>query len=138
MLLLLLYLGIGNPPGTMDMKAFLLQKFSSVERKQVRLPLHSNTVPLCISLYVAAWWPRSCTCLVVEHYCLVRFSFLTFVCATQQIDAALEQGVEAVRTLALNGFSQRVNRFNLSQKYKYHKVWSSGKESCSFDHIGKW
>ncbi|XP_008461557.1 chloroplastic group IIB intron splicing facilitator CRS2-B, chloroplastic [Cucumis melo] len=67
-----LCIGIGNPPGTMDMKAFLLQKFSSVERKQ--------------------------------------------------IDAALEQGVEAVRTLALNGFSQRVNRFNLSQKYKYHKV----------------
>ncbi|KAA0048469.1 chloroplastic group IIB intron splicing facilitator CRS2-B [Cucumis melo var. makuwa] len=66
-----LCIGIGNPPGTMDMKAFLLQKFSSVERKQ--------------------------------------------------IDAALEQGVEAVRTLALNGFSQRVNRFNLSQKYKYHK-----------------
>lgn len=30
------FIGIGNPPGTMDMKAFLLQKFSSVERKQVR------------------------------------------------------------------------------------------------------
>lgn len=28
-------IGIGNPPGTMDMKAFLLQKFSSVERGQV-------------------------------------------------------------------------------------------------------
>lgn len=27
--------GIGNPPGTMDMKAFLLQKFSSRERNQV-------------------------------------------------------------------------------------------------------
>ncbi|XP_022148094.1 chloroplastic group IIB intron splicing facilitator CRS2-B, chloroplastic-like [Momordica charantia] len=67
-----LCIGIGNPPGTMDMKAFLLQKFGSVERKQ--------------------------------------------------IDAALEQGVEAVRTLALNGFSQRVNRFNLTQKYKYNKV----------------
>ena len=30
-----MFAGIGNPPGTMDMKAFLLQKFSSVERKQV-------------------------------------------------------------------------------------------------------
>ncbi|CAI8613389.1 unnamed protein product [Vicia faba] len=28
-------IGIGNPPGTMDIRAFLLQKFSSVERKQV-------------------------------------------------------------------------------------------------------
>lgn len=27
--------GIGDPPGTMDMKAFLLQKFSEVDRKQV-------------------------------------------------------------------------------------------------------
>ncbi|KAH7533270.1 hypothetical protein FEM48_Zijuj04G0112800 [Ziziphus jujuba var. spinosa] len=67
-----LCIGIGNPPGTMDMKAFLLQKFSTVER--------------------------------------------------HQIDAALEQGVEAVRTLVLNGFSNSVTRFNLGQKYKYHKV----------------
>ncbi|XP_057546757.1 chloroplastic group IIB intron splicing facilitator CRS2-B, chloroplastic-like isoform X2 [Amaranthus tricolor] len=67
-----LCIGIGNPPGNMDMKAFLLQKFSSTERKQ--------------------------------------------------IDAALEQGVEAVRTLVLSGFSDSVTRFNLGQKYKYHKV----------------
>ncbi|KAK9742510.1 hypothetical protein RND81_03G178200 [Saponaria officinalis] len=67
-----LCIGIGNPPGTMDMKAFLLQKFSSTERKQ--------------------------------------------------IDAALEQGVEAVRTLVLSGFDDKITRFNLGQKYKYHKV----------------
>ncbi|KAI5684296.1 hypothetical protein M9H77_05524 [Catharanthus roseus] len=65
-------IGIGNPPGTMDLKAFLLQKFSPVER--------------------------------------------------QQIDAALEQGPAAVRALILEGFSSRVNRFNLGQKYKYNKV----------------
>ncbi|KAL2457564.1 Chloroplastic group IIB intron splicing facilitator CRS2-B [Forsythia ovata] len=65
-------IGIGNPPGTMDMKAFLLQKFSVVEREQV--------------------------------------------------DAALEQGVEAMRTLVLEGFSSRITRFNLGQKYKYNKV----------------
>ncbi|XP_024984407.1 chloroplastic group IIB intron splicing facilitator CRS2-A, chloroplastic-like [Cynara cardunculus var. scolymus] len=65
-------IGIGNPPGTMDMKAFLLQKFSDVERKE--------------------------------------------------IDAALEQGVDAVRSLVLNGFDDRITRFNLGQKYKYHKV----------------
>ncbi|OVA04960.1 Peptidyl-tRNA hydrolase [Macleaya cordata] len=67
-----LCIGIGNPPGTMDERAFLLQKFSLVERKQV--------------------------------------------------DAALEQGVEAVRTLVLKGFDNNITRFNLGQKYKYNKV----------------
>lgn len=67
-----LCIGIGNPPGTMDMKAYLLQKFSTVER--------------------------------------------------HQIDAALRQGVEAVRTLVLNGFDPNITSFNLKQKYKYHKV----------------
>ncbi|KAJ8436634.1 hypothetical protein Cgig2_029880 [Carnegiea gigantea] len=67
-----LSIGIGNPPGTMDMRAFLLQRFSPAERKQ--------------------------------------------------IDAALEQGVEAVRTLVHNGFNDSITRFNLGQKYKYHKV----------------
>ncbi|XP_078174002.1 chloroplastic group IIB intron splicing facilitator CRS2, chloroplastic-like [Carex rostrata] len=67
-----LCIGIGNPPGMMDMRAFLLQKFSSEER--------------------------------------------------QQIDGALEQGLEAVRTLVLRGFSRGIDRFNLVQKYKYHKV----------------
>ncbi|WCJ25357.1 Peptidyl-tRNA hydrolase family protein [Euphorbia peplus] len=67
-----LCIGIGNPPGTMDMRAFLLQKFSTTER--------------------------------------------------EQIDGALEQGIEAVRTLVLGGFSQTINRFNLGQKYKFNKV----------------
>ncbi|KAB5561124.1 hypothetical protein DKX38_006081 [Salix brachista] len=66
------FAGIGNPPGTMDMKAFLLQKFSPIEQ--------------------------------------------------EQIDASLEQGVEAVRTLILGGFTNKITRFNLGQKYKYHKV----------------
>ncbi|XP_057809605.1 chloroplastic group IIB intron splicing facilitator CRS2-B, chloroplastic-like isoform X1 [Salvia miltiorrhiza] len=65
-------IGIGNPPGTMDMKAFLLQKFSTLERRQV--------------------------------------------------DAALEQGIEAARSLVLEGFTGRIKRFNLGQKYKYHQV----------------
>ncbi|KAL6587975.1 Chloroplastic group IIB intron splicing facilitator crs2, chloroplastic [Orobanche minor] len=65
-------IGIGNPPGTMDMKAFLLQKFSAIEREQV--------------------------------------------------DAALEQGVEAARTFVTEGFSNQITRFNLGQKYKYHIV----------------
>lgn len=67
-----LCIGIGNPPGTMDLKAFLLQKFSPVER--------------------------------------------------EQIDAALVQGVQGVRNLVLGGFNDSIKRFNLGQKYKYHKV----------------
>ncbi|XP_028057467.1 chloroplastic group IIB intron splicing facilitator CRS2-B, chloroplastic-like [Camellia sinensis] len=67
-----LCIGIGNPPGSMDMKAYLLQKFSLLEQKQV--------------------------------------------------DAALQQGVDAVRNLVLNGFNNSTTRFNLEQKYKYHKV----------------
>lgn len=67
-----LCIGIGNPPGAMDVRAYLLQKFSSDERDQV--------------------------------------------------DSALEQGMEAVRTLVLKGFTGSISRFNLVQKYKYHKV----------------
>ncbi|PKA63544.1 Chloroplastic group IIB intron splicing facilitator CRS2, chloroplastic [Apostasia shenzhenica] len=67
-----LCIGVGNPPGQMDMRAFLLQKFSWKEREQV--------------------------------------------------DEALEQGVDAVRTLVLRGFNASINRFNLAQKYKFHKV----------------
>lgn len=40
-----------------------------------------------------------------------------------QIDAALEEGTGAVRNLVLNGFNHITTRFNLGQKYKYHKVW---------------
>ncbi|KAG7604178.1 Chloroplastic group IIB intron splicing facilitator CRS2-A [Arabidopsis thaliana] len=67
-----LSIGIGNPPGNMDMKAFLLQKFSPLERKQM--------------------------------------------------DEGLEQGVEGVKTLVEEGFSDSISRFNLGQKYKFHKV----------------
>ncbi|GJU49467.1 chloroplastic group IIB intron splicing facilitator CRS2-B, chloroplastic-like protein [Tanacetum coccineum] len=35
-------IGIGDPPGTMDMKAFLLQKFSEVERKQIEAALEQG------------------------------------------------------------------------------------------------
>ncbi|TVU22066.1 hypothetical protein EJB05_31743 [Eragrostis curvula] len=67
-----LSIGIGSPPGKMDTRAFLLQKFSLEERLQ--------------------------------------------------IDTALEQGVDAVRTLVLKGFSGSIERFNLVQKYKFHRV----------------
>lgn len=51
--------------------------------------------------------------------CCLKFAAVT---ATEQIDAALKQGIEAVRNLVLNGFNQSITRFNLGQKYKYHKV----------------
>ncbi|KAF2295315.1 hypothetical protein GH714_032559 [Hevea brasiliensis] len=38
-----LCIGIGNPPGTMDMKAFLLQKFSLTEREQIDAALEQAT-----------------------------------------------------------------------------------------------
>lgn len=34
-----MFIGIGNPPGTMDLRAYLLQKFSVEERKQVTASL---------------------------------------------------------------------------------------------------
>lgn len=52
--------------------------------------------------------------------CCLKFAAVT---ATEQIDAALKQGIEAVRNLVLNGFNQSITRFNLGQKYKFHKVW---------------
>ncbi|KAF7034569.1 hypothetical protein CFC21_045564 [Triticum aestivum] len=67
-----LSIGIGSPPGKMDTRAFLLQKFSSEERIQ--------------------------------------------------IDTALEQGVDAVRTLVLKGSSGSIERFNLVQKYKFNRA----------------
>ncbi|KAG6481364.1 hypothetical protein ZIOFF_057964 [Zingiber officinale] len=42
--------------------------------------------------------------------------------AASTMDSALEQGVDAVRTLVFKGFSENLHRFNLVQKYKYHKV----------------
>ena len=39
--------GIGNPPGSMDMRAYLLQKFGSVERQQVYNCLNYTTDLSC-------------------------------------------------------------------------------------------
>eukprot|EP01018_Ginkgo_biloba_P036369 Gb_12986 [translate_table: standard] len=39
-----------------------------------------------------------------------------------QVNSALQEGVEAVRILISEGFGENINRFNLKQKYKYHKV----------------
>ncbi|KAB2612478.1 chloroplastic group IIB intron splicing facilitator CRS2-A [Pyrus ussuriensis x Pyrus communis] len=40
--------GIGNPPGTVDMKAYLLQRFSTVERHQIDAALDQGVeMPWC-------------------------------------------------------------------------------------------
>lgn len=64
-------------------------------------------------------------CIVLFHviFKLCEFCLATFkLFSPGQIDAALQQGVEAVPTLVLNGFSNSITRFNLRQKYKHHKV----------------
>ncbi|MQM02819.1 hypothetical protein Taro_035587 [Colocasia esculenta] len=56
-------IGIGNPPGTMDMKAFLLQKFSSQERQQVEEGC-SNTDHDVGSIYLSwvGWHQTGMSC----------------------------------------------------------------------------
>lgn len=57
----------------------------------------------------------------VSSWCsIIVFMFLLVV--HEQVDAALDQGVAAVRTVVLEGFGSRISRFNIGQKYKYHKV----------------
>jgi hypothetical protein len=55
---------------------------------------------------------------------LFLFGLLIYTCFINlmKIDTALEQGVDAVRTLVLKGFSGSIERFNLVQKYKFHNV----------------
>ncbi|KAF8705105.1 hypothetical protein HU200_031369 [Digitaria exilis] len=84
---------IGSPPGKMDTRAFLLQKFSAEERVQE-------------------------LCDIAAHELLIYICFINLM----KIDTALEQGVDAVRTLVLKGFSGSIERFNLVQKYKFHRV----------------
>lgn len=77
-----------------------------------------NTSSLCsnrpLSMKIVFWWdPKS----------FIHPHNYRFPCCRGQIDAALDQGVVAVRTLVLKGFTDSIERFNLGQKYKYHKVW---------------
>lgn len=54
----------------------------------------------------------------MKAYLLQKCSLLE----QKQMDAALEQGVDAVRNLVLKGFNSLTTRFNLEQKYKNNKV----------------
>ncbi|XP_052179053.1 peptidyl-tRNA hydrolase, mitochondrial isoform X2 [Diospyros lotus] len=67
-----LRIGIGKPPGQMDPKAFLLQKFNATAR--------------------------------------------------ERIDAALQEGVEALKQVLLKGLSQSARCFNKEQKYKHIRL----------------
>ncbi|KAI4345305.1 hypothetical protein L6164_012441 [Bauhinia variegata] len=67
-----LRIGIGKPPGQMDPKAFLLQKFN--------------------------------------------------ITAQQRIDAALQEGVNALKVLLSKGLTESARRFNTEQKYKHLRL----------------
>ncbi|KAK6925774.1 Peptidyl-tRNA hydrolase [Dillenia turbinata] len=67
-----LRIGIGRPPGQMDPKAFLLQKFNAIAR--------------------------------------------------ERIDAALPEGVRALKVLLSHGLSESARRFNAEQKYKHIRL----------------
>ena len=56
------------------------------------------------------------------NFVLSTVKFFNWKYLSGQIDEALEQGVEAIGTLVLQGFNHNIERFNLGQKYKYHKV----------------
>ncbi|KAF8403971.1 hypothetical protein HHK36_012081 [Tetracentron sinense] len=70
-----LRIGIGRPPGQMDPKAFLLQKFSAVAR--------------------------------------------------DRIDAALQEGVGALKLLISKGLTESARCFNTEQKYKHIRLQTS-------------
>lgn len=63
---LLRFQGIGNPPGNMDLKAFLLQKFSPVEQEQVgmmnKYQLHKIT--FCLN-FLIIWFSY---CRLIQHW----------------------------------------------------------------------
>lgn len=65
-------IGIGRPPGQMDPKAFLLQKFNTK--------------------------------------------------AQEQIDIALQEGVDILKLLLAEGLTESIRRFNFEQKYKHLRV----------------
>ena len=72
----------------------------------------------CIDFVPIALYLYGCICIFLK----TAATFWLLI-STGQIDASLEQGVEAMRTLILGGFTNKITRFNLGQKYKYHKVW---------------
>lgn len=72
----------------------------------------------CIDFVPIALYLYGCICIFFK----TAATFWLLI-STGQIDASLEQGVEAMRTLILGGFTNKITRFNLGQKYKYHKVW---------------
>lgn len=134
---MILLLGIGSPPGQMDPKAFLLQKFNAVARDRVSLLtpiliLFSGLFEDLFSQQMVnsslsqAWdaFYRVVTRLLVHWIMMFGFFFV-------KIDAALPEGVEVLKLLLSKGLTESARHFNTQQKYKHIRLqtlqtWISG------------
>lgn len=93
--------GIGRPPGQMDPKAFLLQKFNASARERV-----SATCNLVGSCCIGQD-------IIFKHNMLHRMN---------QIDDALQEGVDVLKTLLTKGLTECASSTNTYQKYKHLRL----------------
>ncbi|RDX83370.1 Peptidyl-tRNA hydrolase, mitochondrial, partial [Mucuna pruriens] len=87
---------IGSPPGQMDPKAFLLQKFNVTARQRV-----------------SSWFTVKCT---FGSSCNENFNLVPM------IDEALQEGIDALKLLLSKSLAESAKRFNKEQKYKHLRV----------------
>lgn len=158
--------GIGKPPGQMDPKAFLLQKFNATARERVclflqllflnvkilwREPLPSLvTSPGCdligrtpdksLALYLvlnhdtlnlfSLWSLASlvlrCPILGFNFYKVALSHHNAKSCwhclLVVKIDAALQEGVDALKQVLSKGLTESARCFNTEQKYKHLRL----------------
>ncbi|WVZ25993.1 hypothetical protein V8G54_004537 [Vigna mungo] len=118
-----LRIGIGSPPGQMDPKAFLLQKFNLTARQRVSSSLTAK----------CTFGSHGSNCNGAPHvFYEVRDSLVALRGLTNfkydsssvacHIDEALQEGVDALKLLLSKGFAESAKRFNKEQKYKHLRV----------------
>ena len=135
----ILSLGIGKPPGQMDPKAFLLQKFSASARERVSLswllikqkkgkrkkPIFQHESHLVIQFYYDFAWLYALCCafLRAASFFFPRFvKTITVFLVFLKIDAALQEGVGVLKLLSSKGLTESARCFNTEQKYKHIRV----------------
>ncbi|OWM69276.1 hypothetical protein CDL15_Pgr025463 [Punica granatum] len=91
---------IGRPPGQMDPKAFLLQKFNATARGR-----SCGIIMLLRSI-------RKC-CNVDAIFCFI---------SARKIDVALQEGVGALKHVLSKGLTESARCFNREQKYKHLRL----------------
>nr|GMC73989.1 peptidyl-tRNA hydrolase, mitochondrial [Ipomoea batatas] len=138
---------IGRPPGQMDPKAFLLQKFNATARERVYSSLLDSTFQIikvsygseyrksyCCSdktLVTVAIWSlsaRTGTHLSTRNvppdqmdpkaFLLQKFN----ATARERVDVALQEGVGALKQLLSKGLTESSRCFNTQQKYKHIRL----------------